>query len=182
MFEGLVKHLNTQKAEADELRQTASSTVKAAMQTEDEVSSRLRSCLADERAQSAFERQNLISQITELINQTGQAADSRWQSKINTACNELSTSTSNLEMANMGYNSSMDIWSRKEQALVEEVLKSRDALKAKMKQDWTVSLHFPSIKHTLTYFSSRLSTNTTRQSKPPQSRYTKRPFVSSTHR
>lgn len=182
MFEGLVKHLNTQKVEADGLRKTASLAVKAAMGAEEEVSSRLRSCLADERAQSAFERQNMLSQITELVNKTGQVADTRWQSKINAVCNELSTSTSNLQNANINYNGSMDIWSQKEQALVDEVLKSRDTLKAKMKQDWTVSLRSPYPKHTLICFFSRLLTNTIPQFKQPQSRYTKKLFVSSTRR
>jgi kinesin family protein 11 len=138
MFEGLVKNLNTQKAEADELRQKASSAVEAAMQAEDEVASRLRSCLADERAQSALERQNLLSQITELVHSTGKVADTRWESKISAACNELSTTTSSLQVANISFNGGMDIWSRKEQSLVEDVLKSRETLKAKMKQDWTV--------------------------------------------
>lgn len=142
MFEALVKQLQSQKTEADELRLNVSSAAKAAMQAEVEVASRLRTCLADERAQSASDRQNLLSQITELISQTGQVADSRWEARISTACSELSTSTSNLQVAKISYNDSMDTWSQKEQMLVEEVLKSRDTLKAKMKQDWTVSFSF----------------------------------------
>lgn len=139
MFEGLVKHLNAQRAEADELRKTASAAIKIAMEADDTVSSRLRSCLADEREQSALERRNLLSQITELVNKNGHAAEDRWHSKINAFCDELSTSSSNLQTVNISYNGSMDTWSQKEQSLVDEVSKSRDALKAKMKQDWTVS-------------------------------------------
>lgn len=140
MFEGLVKHLNMQIVEADELRKTASLAIRAAMEAEDKVSSQLGSCLADERAQSALERQNLLFQITDLVNKNAQAADHRWQSKINLVHSELSASTSSLHTADISYNDGMDTWSQVEQALVDEVSKSRDTLKAKMKQDWTVSL------------------------------------------
>ena len=143
-----MKHLNAQRAEADELRKTASAAVKAAMEAEDMVSSRLRSCLADEREQSALERRNLLSQITELVNKNGQAAEDRLHTKISAFCDELSTSTSNLQTANNNYNGSMDLWSQKEQVLVDEVSKSRDALKAKMKQDWTVSSQPRPKRHT----------------------------------
>ena len=140
MFEGLVRHLNAQRAEADELRKTASAAAKAAMEAENIVSAKLRSCLVDQREQSALERQNLLSQITELVNKNGQAADDRWHTKITAVSNELSTSTTNLQTADTSYNRNMDMWSQKEQALVDEVSKSRDTLKAKMKQDWTVSV------------------------------------------
>lgn len=139
MFEGLVKHLYAQRAEADELRKTASLAAKAAMEAEDIASTKLRSCLADQQERSALERQNLLSQITDLVNKNGQAADDRWHTKITAVCNELSSSTTNLQTADTSYNRNMDIWSQKEQALVAEVSKSRDTLKAKLKQDWTVS-------------------------------------------
>lgn len=182
MFEGLVKQLKTQKAEADKLRSTASMAVKAAICAEDRASSELRSCFAEERAQSSRERENLLCQITELVYSNGRAAEDRWHSKLNAVCNELSGTTSALHVANSGYNDGMDMWLQAEHAVIDEVSRSRDALKAKMKNDWTVSSRFSHPKHKLTCFSSRLLTNTIPQSKQPPRPYTKKLFASSTLR
>lgn len=47
------------------------------------------------------------------------------------------------------YSTGMDIWSQKENLLVEEVLKSRDTLKTKMKEDWkAINEHNSSIQAT----------------------------------
>ncbi len=49
------------------------------------------------------------------------------------------SSRSDLESAEKKYNDSMSVWSEKENLLVEEVIKSRETLKSRMKKDWTVS-------------------------------------------
>lgn len=93
-------------------------------------------CLHDERAQASQDRQNLLAQITTLINQSGEAQDSRWESKINAVRDDIASARSTLDTANGNYNIGMDVWSEKENLLVADVLKSRDALKSKMKDDW----------------------------------------------
>ena len=100
------------------------------------MSARLETCLNEERAQAAQDRQTLLAQITTLINQSGEAQDSRWESNINIVRKEIASARSTLDTANANYNTSMDIWSEKENLLVGEVLKSRDTLKSKMKDDW----------------------------------------------
>jgi len=111
----------------------------AAMQANKAASSQLEACLAEERQQAVADRQNLLSQITTLVNASGEAQDARLTAKINTVQANISSSTSKLEAANAKFAEGMDVWSQKEKLLVEEVLKSRETLKTKMKQDWTVS-------------------------------------------
>ncbi|KAL8650038.1 MAG: hypothetical protein Q9226_005314, partial [Calogaya cf. arnoldii] len=137
IFEELVKHVNTQKAEADELRSQISTAARSAVQAEANMSSRLDSVLKEERAQAAEDRQNLLSQISLLVTNSGQAQDARWQSKINGIKTELTSSRSELESAEKKYSDSMGVWSEKENLLVEEVVKSRETLKSRMKKDWT---------------------------------------------
>lgn len=140
IFEELVRHLNTQRTEADELRRTASSTAKMAIKAEVQFASRLDVCLTEQRSQAAADRQEMLLQITNLINKSSEKQESRWESKINEIRNDIQVSSSNFQKADDRYNESMDVWAGKENDLVEEVLKSRETLKSKMKKDWTVGL------------------------------------------
>lgn len=149
IFEELVKHVNSQKAEADELRQKASAAAQAAIQADDEVSARIDACLKEEREQAAHDREDLLLQITNLVNRSGEVQDSRWHSKINTVRNDITTSRSALESADKHYCSGMDVWAQKENLLADEVLKSKDTLKNKMKEDWkAINEHNNSIQAT----------------------------------
>ncbi|KAI9877559.1 MAG: kinesin motor protein cin8 [Pleopsidium flavum] len=149
IFEDLVKHLHTQKTEADDLRRQLSVANNAAMQANKAASSQLEACLAEERQQAVTDRQNLLSQITALVNASGEAQDARLTAKTNAVQENISSSTSEFEAANAKFAEGMDVWSQKENLLVDEFLKSRETLKTKMKQDWTaVNDHNTSIQAT----------------------------------
>ncbi|KAL8933738.1 MAG: hypothetical protein Q9216_006230, partial [Gyalolechia sp. 2 TL-2023] len=137
IFEELVKHINAQKAEADELRSQISMATQDSMQAEARMSSQLQSVLDEERSHAAQDRQDLLSQITLLVNKSGEVQDTRWQSKIDTIKSDIASSRSALESEEKRYTEGMNVWSQKENLLVEEVLKSRDTLKSRMKKDWT---------------------------------------------
>lgn len=109
------------------------------MQAEARMSSQLQSALDEERSHAAQDRHDLLSQITSLVNKSGEVQDTRWQSKMDTIKSDIASSRSTLESEEKRYNEAMNVWSQKENLLVEEVLKSRDTLKSRMKKDWTVS-------------------------------------------
>ena len=109
------------------------------MQADIQASSRLQACLTEERQQAAVERATLLSQISDLVNKSGEIQESRLETKINAVRQEIATSRTAFQSADEAYNGGMDLWSKKENHLVEEILKSRDNLKGKMKKDWTVS-------------------------------------------
>ena len=98
--------------------------------------------MTEERDQAAVDRQTLLSQITDLVTKSGDKQDSRWESKIDSLRSDISASRSNLQAAESKYNDGMDTWLQKEKGLVDEVIKSRDSLKSKMKKDWTVNVTF----------------------------------------
>ena len=113
------------------------------------MSARLETCISEERAQASQDRQNLLAQITTLVIQSGDAQNLRWESKINAVRKDIASAKSTLDKANENYNSGMDVWSEKETSLVGEILKSRDALKSKMKDDWkAINEHDTSIQTT----------------------------------
>ena len=99
----------------------------------------LESCLSEEREHAKADREELLEQITSLMDSASQKQDRRWHSRVTATCESMAQSQSNLKTADKNYNDSMDVWSRKENLLVEEVLKSRENLKSKMKRDWIVS-------------------------------------------
>lgn len=109
-----------------------------AIQAGAEFSSRLDACLKEQRSEAAAERQEMLSQITDLINKSSEKQESRWESKINKIRDDIQVSSSTFQKADDRYNESMDVWAGKGNQLVEEVLKSRETLKSKMKKDWTV--------------------------------------------
>ncbi|KAI9840939.1 MAG: kinesin motor protein cin8 [Sclerophora amabilis] len=136
IFEDLLKHLNMQRAEADELRRDLSAATALAMQANDAASSNLETLLAEERKQASDDRKNLLEQIGGLVNASGQAQDERFASKIGQIRSEMDHSRTKFEVSQTNYNNSMDAWSQKEQQLVDEVLQSRETLKGKLKKDW----------------------------------------------
>lgn len=166
--------------EAEKLRKIASSAAKVAIQAEVDFSSRLDACLKEERSQAAVDRQEMLSQITNLINKSSERQESRWESKINEIRNDIQVSSSTFQDADDRYNASMDVWAGKENKLVEEVLKSRETVKSKMKQDWTVRFLY-SVKNFTNIF-SRLSTSITPRSRQPQNPSMRKPFASWTPR
>ena len=108
------------------------------MQADADASQRLETCLAEERQQASTDRKELLSQITDLIQNSGQVQDSRWASKINAVREDIAASRTTFQQAEQDHDGNMEMWSKKENLLVEEILKSRDTLKGKMKNDWTV--------------------------------------------
>lgn len=141
--------MNSQKVEADELRQKVSKAAQAAIQADTDISEQLTKCLQEEREQAAQDRQDLLSQITILVNKSSEIQDSRWESKVKAVRDDIVTSASALTAADKDYSTNMDIWSKKETLLADEVLKSRDTLKSKMKEDWkSINEHNTNIQTT----------------------------------
>ena len=110
---------------------------------------KLSACLEEERQQAAADRQNLVAQITNLINVNGSIQEDRIAAKVDGVRTEMMSKRLQLQSAEKSYSTSMDVWSKKEGLLVEEVLKSRDIVKSRLKTDWTaVNDHNNSIQAT----------------------------------
>ncbi|KAF4635394.1 hypothetical protein G7Y89_g2704 [Cudoniella acicularis] len=139
LFEDLLKHVNTQKAEAEKLRKQLTSASELAMESNAAATARLDEVLREEREQAATDRQNLLSQITTLVTAQGETQDARLGVKIEEVRKSVTTSKEAFEASRNQYSLGMDSWSEKENRLVEEVLQSREILKSKLKEDWVVS-------------------------------------------
>lgn len=141
MFEELLRHINAQRQEADNLRQQLTIASEVAMQANTDACARLEETLAEEREQAASDRQSLLAQITNLITSQGEIQDARLAKKIGDVQRDVVASKETFELSRSVYSQGMDSWNEKEATLVDGVLRSRETLKSKLKDDWLVSLH-----------------------------------------
>nr|POE77339.1 kinesin-like protein bimc [Quercus suber] len=139
IFEDLIKRMTEQQAEADRLRAQitqANETFVAADQTSHE---QLQQAIETERQNAASDRASLLEKITGLINDSATTQEARLNGYVESASKRIRTSHSEYRVAQQSYGNGMDIWSANGQALVETSIKSREAIKNKLKSDWTVA-------------------------------------------
>ncbi|KAL6876735.1 P-loop containing nucleoside triphosphate hydrolase protein [Trichoderma novae-zelandiae] len=136
IFEDLVRHITTQRCESDNLRRQLQSATNTIMLQNANISTRMQEALEEERRQAAEERQKLLTQISSLITSQGEAQESRFAERTSQIQKNMADYNSSLEGAISQYGQGMDAWDAKEGELLEEVKKSRDQLKTKLKDDW----------------------------------------------
>jgi kinesin family protein 11 len=176
LFEDLLKHIEAQKTEAGELRQQLHTASELAMQQNAAASTKLEEVLHEEKDRAAADRQNLLSQITNLVMAQGEIQDKRLEVKIADVQQNVISSKETFEASRAKYNRGMDAWNEKESTLVDQVLRSREALKSKLKDDWVVSTSMGPVVHT-TLMLIRLRINITPISKHRRSLFMMRLFV-----
>lgn len=99
----------------------------------------MQEALDEERRQSAEDRQKLMAQITGLINAHAEAQETRIADRAAQVQRSIAETSESLEGAVSQYGQDMDNWDSKEGQLLEDVKKSRDQLKTKLKDDWTTA-------------------------------------------
>ena len=113
------------------------------MQANAAASTKLEDVLREEKEQAATDRQTLLSQITNLVMAQGETQDARLGIKIADVQKDILASKDSFESSQAQYSQGMVAWNDKEGKLVEEVLRSRETLKSKLKEDWVVSFAIP---------------------------------------
>ncbi|KAK1247634.1 hypothetical protein MKX07_000522 [Trichoderma sp. CBMAI-0711] len=136
IFEELVRHITAQRCESDNLRRQLQSATNTIMLQNANISTRMQEALEEERRQAAEERQKLLGQISALINSQAEAQESRFAERTSQIQKNMADYNASLEGAITQYGQGMDAWDGKEGELLEEVKKSRDQLKTKLKDDW----------------------------------------------
>jgi kinesin family protein 11 len=178
MFEKMVDHMKSQKAEVNELRAQLLEANGKVIDANQEASSELQKALDEERSNAEVDRANLLSQMKLLIEDSGQRQATRLQSRVESIRSGISSSGDTLKEASNNYQEQMDQWINRENELVKEVTDSRDALKSRMQEDWTVSsTRAPGIFNVLT--NPRSLKSVTHQSRRQPSLSTRKLFVSS---
>ncbi|KAM0370192.1 hypothetical protein ACHAPK_005705 [Fusarium culmorum] len=139
VFEELVKHITAQRAECDNLKRQLQSATNTIVLQNATISSRIQDALTEERRLAVDDRQKLMAQISTLINTQAETQESRMQATASEIQKTITSTSTNLEQAVDTYGEGMSSWDLKEGEMLEEVKKSRDQLKTKLKDDWTAA-------------------------------------------
>lgn len=139
IFEELVKHITAQRAECDSLKRQLQSATNTIVLQNATISSRIQDALTEERRLAVDDRQKLMAQISTLINNTAETQESRFHAKASQIQKSITATSTDLEQAIDTYGEGMSSWDSKENEMLEEVKKSRDTLKTKLKDDWTTA-------------------------------------------
>lgn len=140
MFEDITKQLAAQKDEADCLRKALQEANRKANETTLLASVQLEDYMKSEREVARQERQLLKDQIFALIDGDAAKQDERTSKALNQTRAHLEDSNKAFERADQTYNNGMDDWTNRYQRITEQITKSKDDLKNRMKKDWTVSV------------------------------------------
>jgi kinesin family member 11 len=139
IFDELSKHINSQRLDSENLRRELQEASDAVILSNASTSTQIQEALDEERRQAAQERQKMLSQITSLITSQAEVTESRLANKAATIQQRISEQNGSFEGSMMQYTKAMDSWNEKEDQLLDQVSKSRDTLKTKLKDDWAVS-------------------------------------------
>lgn len=104
---------------------------------------RLIQVVDEEKQKSAEERQQLLAQITSLINSTAEAQDKRMNEKVSSVCKEIGVANAAFETKQGTYNDGINAWSDRSTEILAGISKSRDGVKSRIKSDFAVSTSLP---------------------------------------
>ncbi|KAI9682000.1 MAG: kinesin motor protein cin8 [Caeruleum heppii] len=136
IFEELLKQWSAQRAQVEGLKRELTDASETAMAANAAATRQLDEYVSRERQQSAIDRQDLLRQIEGLVNASGASQNARLEAKVGAIRGDMETSRMTFEAARTQYGEGMDLWSERERSLVEEIVRSRDNLKSKLKKDW----------------------------------------------
>lgn len=139
MFEDLFHHLSVQRSESDALRRQLEEAGQAMVQANEAVSSQVQEVVEEERKQAAEDRQKLLTQIAGLINAHAEQQETRLAGKAAKIQGRVNGAKETFRGQVTAYSTGMDSWNMNEDRLLQDVARSRDDLKKKLKDDWTVS-------------------------------------------
>jgi len=121
--------LRSQLAEATVVATTATATAQSSLQT----------ILAEEREKAAADRQNLISQITTLINNTGFAQDKRLTERVESVKADIGATQIRLEAASKDHEVTIESWSAREELFYTRLCDVKETVQSVLADDWKVS-------------------------------------------
>lgn len=131
--------MNDQQAEANKAKQDIMQAGVAYVEDSRASYHALEQSLQAEKEQSVADRQHLLSQIGSLIQASAEAQDRRMSEHLSGAAKRIKTSEEEYSHSSQRYESQMDEWTTKSQALVTSCVRSREAVKSKIKADWSAA-------------------------------------------
>ncbi|KAK0881689.1 Kinesin-related motor protein [Friedmanniomyces endolithicus] len=137
IFDGLIKRMNQQQGEAERLRQQIAQANAGFVDAGRNSHQQFARAIETERQTAASEREALLATITGLVNGSALQQEARMSGVVESANKRTKTAENAYHIAQQTYGSGMDAWNTSAHGLVESSIKSRDAVKTKLKGDWS---------------------------------------------
>lgn len=150
-FDGLVKSLNAQQAENDRLHAQVLEANTALLAANTHTQGRLAKVVDEEKQKSTEERQQLLQQITALMEANANAQDQRMDKRLASVGAELEAANAAFETQQGAYTSGVEAWNDQSKTIVAGVASSRDAMKSRLRGDYEMATqHSDLLKDTTT--------------------------------
>lgn len=140
LFEDMTKHLDVQKNEIEELRSQLQAANRQNIEANRRTSSQMAQALEEEHANAEAEREQLVSQIRDLMEESRQRQSDRLKNKFDGLRTSMSASGDSLEQATAQHDRRVDEWMFRSDQFAKDVNSSRENIKTKMQDDWEVSI------------------------------------------
>jgi len=150
LFDDLLKHMRAQKAESDRLRRELEAATQAMIEANASHAARMKEVLEEERTQAAQERQALLAQIAKLITTQADLQDSRLTNRALQIQSSMEDASTAFASSVDEYTSGMRAWSEKDDVVLAEVSRSRDALRTQLQSDWAAAERYSTAIQTAT--------------------------------
>ncbi|POS78898.1 kinesin-II 85 kDa subunit [Diaporthe helianthi] len=149
IFEDMLRHISVQRSESDSLRRQLEDASETMLRSSESTSAQIETVVNEERRHAAAERQQLLAQITTLINAHAEQQETRLAGKAAMIQERVKGATETFNGHVTVYSAGMDEWDSNEEQLLQNVSESREVLKTKLQDDWTAaSDHSTSIQNT----------------------------------
>ncbi|KAF2192305.1 kinesin-domain-containing protein [Zopfia rhizophila CBS 207.26] len=150
-FDELIRNLNEQQGQNNKLHQQILQADGALVEANVAAQGRLAQVMDEEKQKAAEERQQLLAQITSLINSRAEAQEKRMSERISSVSNGIDAANATYNTSQNTYNKGMSAWSDRSREILAGISKSRDNVKTKIKGDFAAATqHSTSLKDTTT--------------------------------
>lgn len=139
IFEDVTRQMGEQKAEVERLQAELSTANANLVEAQNHNTTVITQALQDEQQIAAESRATLLTNIGLLIAEAANAQDQRIASHVASLNTSMETSHATHSIAQESYTKDMSSWSNASEALITQCLSSRDAVKAKIKADWSTA-------------------------------------------
>lgn len=138
-FDNLICELNEQREESRKLREKMAHANKALLTKNSQTWENFSTVLAEEKIVAERERQNLVNQIAVLLKTTADVQEIRVGNMFTSIQAELSVHQDEHTRADAEFDQDGSRWVERSEALTENMIKSRDNIKAKIMSDFATA-------------------------------------------
>lgn len=139
LFTYFDRFITSQKEEADRLRKELQDANEKALKAEEAAAAKLEEALEEERRQSECEREEVMTQISSLLNGLGERQASRLKERVQKVQSEMDASRSAIREAGKKFTENMNEWADDQDEFLTSTMECKEAWENRIEKDLIVS-------------------------------------------